>query len=82
MDHSHDHASVDGPWAGGWAVALVAGLIVASVARNFGDVSLTTGLLVGVLTFGVYGVLLGSGGVELTVTEGDHGAGHGDHGHH
>jgi high-affinity Fe2+/Pb2+ permease len=81
MDHSHDHASVDGPWAGGWAVALVAGLFAAMIARVFGEVGLTAALLVGLVTFAVYGVLLGSGGVEVTVTE-DHGAGHDGHGHH
>jgi parvulin-like peptidyl-prolyl isomerase len=62
-------------------VALVAGLIAALIARGFGDVGLVAALIVGVVTFGVYGVLLGSGGVEVTVTE-SHGAGHDDHGHH
>jgi high-affinity Fe2+/Pb2+ permease len=81
MDHSHDHASVDGPWAGGWAVALVAGVMAALIARGFGDVGLSAMLIVGAVTFGVFGVLLGSGGVEVTVTE-SHGAGHDDHGHH
>lgn len=80
--HDHDHAPVDGPWAGGWLVAVAAGLIAAGVARALGDVSLTPALIVGLVTFGVFGVLLGSGGVERAEFD-DHGAagGHG-HGHH
>lgn len=79
-DHHHEHAPVDGPWAGGWLVAAVAGLLAAFVARAIGDVSLSPAFVVGLVTFGVFGVLLGQGGVER-VDGGDHGAGHG-HGHH
>jgi hypothetical protein len=79
-DHHHEHAPVDGPWAGGWLVAVVAGLIAAFVARAIGDVSLTPAFVVGLVTFGVFGVLLGQGGVER-VDGADHGTGHG-HGHH
>jgi type IV secretory pathway VirB2 component (pilin) len=86
MDHSHDHAEVDGPWAGGWAVALVVALLTLALMRGFSDVGLTAMLIVGLVVFGVFGALLGSGGVELTVTEGHgsggHGAGHDAHGHH
>lgn len=78
MDHSHDHAAVDGPWAGGWLVAVLAGLIAAALARWIGDVGMSPAALVGVVVFGVYGVLLGSGGVELTALT-DAGAGHGGH---
>ncbi len=81
MDHSHDHASVDGPWAGGWGVAVAAGLIAALLASSFGGVSLVAMLIIGLVVFGVFGVLLGAGGVELTVTE-HHGEGHDAHGHH
>ncbi|EKD61511.1 MAG: hypothetical protein ACD_54C00206G0005 [uncultured bacterium] len=80
MDHSHDHAPVLGPWAGGWAIALLAGLFAAALSRVIGQVDITAAAIVGAVVFGVYGVLLGSGGVELTVSEG-HGDGH-DHGHH
>lgn len=80
MDHSQDHASVDGPWAGGWGVALVAGAISIGLARWMGDVSLLPALAVGVLSFGVFGVLLGAGGVELSPIPDDQG--HDDHGHH
>lgn len=76
MDHSHDHATVDGPWAGGWIVALVAGVIAASLARWMGDVGFAPALAIGALSFGVYGVLLGSGGVERSPASDD------DHGHH
>ena len=82
MDHSHDHAPVDGPWVGGWLVAVVAGLVTAFLARWLGDTGTTASALVGAVVFGVYAVLLASGGVELTVTE-SHGDGHGhDHGGH
>jgi high-affinity Fe2+/Pb2+ permease len=80
MDHAHDHGSVDGPWAGGWLVAVLAGLIAAALSRWLGDVGTTAAALTGAMVFGVYGVLLGSGGVELSVSQ-DHGDGH-DHGHH
>ena len=76
MDHSHDHATVDGPWAGGWIVALVAGVIAASLARWMGDFGFAPGLAIGAVSFGVYGVLLGSGGVGLSPASDD------DHGHH
>ena len=81
-DHHHDHAPVDGPWAGGWLVAAAAGLLAAIVARASGDVSMSPAVVVGLVTFGVFGVLLGSGGVELAKAgQGDGGHGHG-HGHH
>lgn len=79
-DHHHDHAPVLGPWAGGWLVAAAAGVLAALIARAIGDVSMSPAVLVGLVTFGVFGVLLGSGGVERAEFD-DHGAGH-DHGHH
>ncbi len=81
MDHSHEHASVDGPWAGGWVAALLAGLLTVGLMASFSDVGLFAMSVAGAVVFGVFGVLLGAGGVELTVTS-SHGAGHGDHGHH
>ena len=81
MDHSHDQAPVDGPWAGGWLVAAVAGLIAATLARALGEVGISPAVLVGAMVFGVFGVLLGSGGVELGAV-GDHGDDHGHGGHH
>lgn len=80
-DHDHEHAAVDGPWAGGWLVAALSGLIAAALARVLSDVGVTPAALVGAVTFGVFGVLLGKGGVELgAVDHGDHD--HHDHGHH
>jgi hypothetical protein len=80
MDHHHDSAPVAGPWAGGWLVAALAGAFAAALGGWLGDLG-TPGL---VLTAGgvflVFGVLLGSGGVELTLSEGhDHDHGHGHH---
>jgi hypothetical protein len=61
-------------------VAAGAGLISAVIARAIGDVTMTPAVLVGLVSFGVFGVLLGSGGVERAEFD-DHGGGHG-HGHH
>lgn len=80
MDHAHDHASVDGPWAGGWLVAVVAALIASGLAVWLGDVGGLAMVIVGLVVFGVYAVLLGNGGVEVTVTD-DHGPAGDDHGH-
>ncbi len=81
MSDHHDHAPVDGPWAGGWLVAAGAGLLAAIVARAIGDVGMSPAVLVGLVSFGVFGVLLGSGGVELNADAGGHDEGHA-HGHH
>lgn len=61
-------------------VSAVAGLIAAVAARAIGEVSLTPAVVVGLVTFGVFGVLLGAGGVERVDGDG-HGDGHG-HGYH
>lgn len=86
MDHSYDHAPVDGPTASGWGLAALLGLLAAAASLWLGDLGNTAVALIGLVTFGVFGVLLGAGGVELTVTEGhgdSHDAhGHGAHGHH
>ena len=78
MDHSHDHQDdhqdghqdgheiLDGPWAGGWLVAAIAGLIAAALARMLGEIDISTAFVLGAMVFGVFGALLGSGGVELT----------------
>jgi len=81
MSDHHDHAPVDGPWAGGWLVAAGAGLLEAIIARAIGDVGMSPAVLVGLVSFGVFGVLLGSGGVELSADASGHDEGHG-HGHH
>lgn len=81
MDHSQEHETVDGPWAGGWGVAAAAAVFAVLIASSFGGVGSTAMLIVGLVTFGVFGVLLGSGGVEVTVTAA-HGDSHDGHGHH
>jgi hypothetical protein len=80
MDHSHEQMAVDGPSLGGWGVAVVAGLIAAGLAVWLGAATASAAGVIGLVTFGVYAVLLGKGGMEVTVTA-DHGDGH-DHGHH
>ncbi len=76
---SDHHAEVQGPWAGGWMVAAIAGLFAAFAARLIGDVGMSPAVLIGLVTFGVFGVLLGSGGVELSVAADDDAHGHGHH---
>jgi hypothetical protein len=80
MDHHHDHAPVDGPWAGGWLIAAGAGVLAAIIARALGDVGMSAAFVVGLVCFGVFGVLLGAGGVERAEFDA-HDEGHG-HGHH
>ena len=77
-DHHDGHIAEDGPWDGGWLVAALAGLIAATLARLFGDVGMTAAFVVAAAVFAVFGVLLGSGGVELTSVEhaDDHASGH------
>lgn len=82
MDHADNHASVDGPWAGGWLVAVLAALISVGLARWLGEIDGLAAVTVGLVVFGVYAVLLGDGGVELTAAQDHDGADHGhDHGH-
>lgn len=79
MDDHHHHETVEGLWPGGWLVAAVAGLFAALVARVIGETGISPAVLMGSVTFLVFGVLLGSGGVELTLDAGhgdDHGPGH------
>jgi Flp pilus assembly protein TadB len=80
MDHSNDHAGVDGPSVAGWGVAALAGLIAGGLAVWLGGATGAAAGVIGLVTFGVYAVLLGKGCMELTVTA-DHGHGH-DAGHH
>jgi hypothetical protein len=79
MDHAHDMTPVDGPWAGGWAIAALAGLFAVAVAKGIGDVGTAPAALLGAMTFLVHGVLLGTGGIELPPAHGgdhDHGPAH------
>jgi hypothetical protein len=81
MDHHDHHETVDGPWSGGWLVALVAGLFAALLARSVGGTVMSAAVAVGGLTFLVFAALMGNGGVELTLDD-SHGDDHHGHGHH
>lgn len=81
MDHHDHHEAVEGPWAGGWLVALIAGLFAALLARSVGAADMSAAMAVGVVTFLVFGALMGNGGVELTLDEGHGPNSGGDHGH-
>ncbi len=79
MDHGHFDAE-DGPWPMGWAIALGAGVLAALCASGIAGASGSAGFVIGLVTFAVFGALLGAGGVERTAAAGDdHGHGH-DHG--
>ena len=75
MDHSeHPSAPLT---ATGWVIALFAALIAAGLMLIQGG-QIAAVAVIGLVTFGVFGVLMGRGGVELTppTHDGDH---HGDH---
>ena len=58
-------------------VAAIAGLVAATLARLIGEVDIFAAFLIGQLVFMIFGVLLGSGGVELTAPDhGDDATGH------
>jgi hypothetical protein len=80
-DHPHFDAE-DGPWPMGWAIALGAGGLAALCASGIAGASGAAGFVIGLMTFAVFGALLGAGGVERTAAAGDdHGHPHGG-GHH
>jgi len=68
MDH---HAPTEPLMASGWAYALIAGAIAAGLTAVTGA-NLPAVLVLSVVAFGVFGVLLGKGGVELTEGDGAH----------
>lgn len=76
MDH---HATTEPLLATGWVYALIGGAIAAGLTAVMGA-SLIAVVVLGVVSFAVFGVLLGKGGVELTEGD-DHDGGHtsGDH---
>ncbi|MDZ7905294.1 MAG: hypothetical protein U5N55_05605 [Cypionkella sp.] len=82
MDHGHFDDET-GPWPMGWAVAAGAGVIAALLVTAIGGASAPAGFVIGLVSFGVFGALLGSGGVERGAQgAGDtHEHGHGG-GHH
>ena len=71
MDH---HAVTEPLSATGWLIALTAGAIAAGLTVMLGA-TLAAVVVLGVVTFAVFGVLLGKGGVELT-DPADHSGGH------
>lgn len=78
-----DHAPAERLLTTGWFVALLGGATGYGLTMMLGGASLAA-LVIGAVSFGVFGVLLGKGGVELSPPS-DH---HDDHhsasheGHH
>lgn len=74
-----NHAPTKPLLASGWLFASIGGAIAAGLTAVMGA-SLMAVLVVGLVSFGVFGVLLGKGGVELAEGGHDHGGHHsGDH---
>jgi hypothetical protein len=81
MDHDHSHFDAEEPpWLMGWGLALGAGLLAAVLTAYIGGASAMAGFVVGLVSFGVFGVLLGAGGVSrsapIAANHDDHAAGH------
>ena len=70
-----DHVRAEHLMTTGWLIALFGGGIASGLTLMMGATSLAAGII-GLVTFGVFGVLLGKGGVELAPPS-DH-----THGHH
>ncbi len=86
MSDEHPHFDAEtGPWPLGWAVAFGAGAVAAVLAGGVGGADSTAALVIGAVSFAVFGVLLGAGGVERTTPaegEHDHSHDHSNGGHH
>jgi hypothetical protein len=78
MDHHPSDTPETGPWPMGWAVAAGAGALAFVLCVAIGGASFAAGLAIGLVSFGVFGVLLGAGGVERTGPSDSHEGG-GDH---
>jgi hypothetical protein len=75
-----DHAPVLELKPAGWLVALLAGAVAAGLTAWTRGAGLPASAIIGLVTFGVFGVLLGKGGVELNAATEGHSDHH--HGHH
>lgn len=72
----------EGNWAGGWLVAVLAGVIAAVLSRWLGDVAGATAVVAGGFVFLVHAVLLGLYWTPPPAGQsGGHGHGHDGHGH-
>lgn len=81
MNDDHHHDAETGPWPLGWALALGAGAIAAALVGVVGGGSTLAAGVIGVVSFGVFGALLGAGGVERGHASGED-AHHHEGGHH
>lgn len=87
MDHSHADTATSGPWPLGWAIAALAGGLAFLLGTAIAGAGFWAAFSVAALSFGVFGVLLGAGGVERTApsdahsSDAHHPAHHSD-GHH
>lgn len=75
-----DHAAAEQLMTTGWWIALLGGAIGFGLTLIMGAATPAAGII-GLVTFGVFGVLLGKGGVELTAAS-DHSPDHHAHNHH
>lgn len=79
MDHHASDTPETGPWPMGWAVAAAAGALAFVLCFGIGGASFMAALVIALVSFGVFGVLLGAGGVQRGAPS--HGADTGG-GHH
>jgi hypothetical protein len=80
MDDGHDQTAETGPWPMGWAYAALAGGMAFVLTSGIGGAGFWAALTIGAVSFGVFGVLLGAGGVERTAPpDAHHSDHHGDH---
>ncbi len=84
MSDDHHFDAETGPWPLGWAVAVGAGAIAAALASGVGGANSAASVVIGAVSFAVFGALLGTGGIERLAASGDdhHGDNHDHGGHH
>jgi hypothetical protein len=74
MDHSQAETATQGPWPLGWAIAALAGAVAFVLASAIAGAGFWAAFSIAALSFGVFGVLLGAGGVERTAPSDSHDA--------